>query len=114
MNSLTFCNAGIEKDIDGLTVEILSHNFHNPHCNIVCTYFMEDNKKVEVTYYKDITQNRQGHEVYYFHGKNSLSHYYSRVYNQLNIPRKYKQIAEQLKNIYDKINFEEYKTKLSN
>ncbi|EKS4345206.1 hypothetical protein QB607_003210 [Clostridium botulinum] len=114
MNNLTFANGGIKENMESLTIEILSHNFHNPHCDIVCTYFMEGNKKIEVTFYKDIKNNICGHEVYYFNSAKQIEHFYSRNYNKNNIPKKYKQIAEQLKNIHAKINFGDYKIAILN
>lgn len=113
MNNLKFVNCGIKKDIEGLTIEILSHNFHNPYCNIICTYFMENDKKIELTYYKNIKTNEEGHEIYKFKNTQSIQHYWSRCYNKNNLPKKYEQIANQLKEIFSKINFEEYKTRVA-
>jgi hypothetical protein len=104
---LKFENCGIAEKIEGLDIEILSHNFHNPNCDIVCAYYMEGLIKVELTYFKSLDGEDSGHEVYFFKG-DSNEHYYSNSYMEENIPTKYKSLAKKLIEIHDKIDFDKY------
>lgn len=105
-------NKGITKNISGIDIEILSHNFHNPHCNIVCTYFLDkDCNKIELTYYKNINTGEEGHELYKFKSSEELGHYWSRNFSNREVPAKYKELAGQLKEVFKKINFEDYKAR---
>lgn len=106
--SLRTVNGGIVEKINGMEIEILSHNFHNPYCDIVCGYFMEGNTKVELTYYKDIEKNIVGTEIYKFKSKEGTQHYYSRNYKN-EVPKKYGKFVEKLKEVHKIINFEKYK-----
>ena len=112
IKGLTTVNGGKIIEINNKEVEILSHHFHNPYCNIVCDYFLDENgNKVEVTFYKDITTGKTGSEVYKFKDKEELQHYYSRNYNIDSIPKKYIDKVNELKSIYNQIDFEAYKTR---
>ena len=103
-------NGGIVKNIDGLDVEILSHHFHNPKCDILCTYFLdEDYNKVELTYYKYIKTGNSGYEIYKCKNADDIHFYWSRDFNENNLPKKYQEIAKKLIKIHDSINFDEYK-----
>jgi hypothetical protein len=114
---LATVNGGVIQNIEGLEIEILSHNFHNPYCDIVCTYFTNENgNKVELTYYKYIDKYnnadgtiRSGNEVYMFKNADELQHYKSYNYrNGMNLPSKYIDLANLLKNIHSKIDFNQY------
>ena len=111
MKNITYkTNGGILLNIEGLDVEILSHNFHNPHCNIVCAYFDNGENIIELTYYNHLDNTLEGHEYYSFsHGE--VGHIYSRNFGT-NVPKKYQQICEKLKEIYSLIDFEQYKERL--
>lgn len=90
-------------------IEILSHNFHNPYCDIVATYnIIQDGNKIEVTCCKDLKNNSYSCEIYRFKDKNESQHYYSRHYQENEIPKKYKDIFNSLKETHEKINFEDY------
>lgn len=104
-------NGGIETSINGLDVEILSHHFHNPYCNIVCTYYMDGGHKVELTYYKDINTGEDGHEVYMFKEASDVQQYRSYNYTKKRLPGKYQTLAEKLIEIHNQIDFEEYTTR---
>lgn len=110
VNGCRLVNGGIVEEINGMEVEILSHNFHNPYCNIVCHYFMDNGQKVEVTYWKDISivGDKEGHEVYFFKSREELGHHYSRSYHVDKLPHKYKEIGAKLKAIHSKIDFNKY------
>lgn len=105
---LKFANCGIAEKIDGLDIEILSHHFHNPTCDIVCVYYMEGLIKIQLTYFKSIDGEESGHEVYYFKG-DSTQHYYSRRYSEKDILLRHKDLAKKLIEIHDKIDFNKYK-----
>lgn len=45
INNCNTVNGGIIENINGMDIEILSHNFHNPYCNIICYYVVEDGVK---------------------------------------------------------------------
>lgn len=105
-------NGGIIKNIEGLEVEILSHNFHNPHANVVCYYFINENGgKTEITYHKNIYSGNDGHEIYLFNKTSDLQHYKSYNYLPNKLPKKYQELAKKLKHIHSLINFDEYKTR---
>jgi len=107
-------NCGIVENIDGMNIEILSHKFHNPYCNIVCYYYVDrkTGRKTEVTYYKDIETGREGHEVYKFKNADDVCHYRSYNYSIDKLPKKYQEIANKLINIHSQINFDEYTNRL--
>ena len=108
INGCLTVNGGVIENIANERVEILSHTFHNPHCNIVCTYFMEGKNKVEVTYYRYL-DGSDGMEIYRFKGREGLQHYYSRNYTkQSEIPKKYIGILNKLMRVYELINFDRY------
>ena len=108
INGCLTVNGGVIETINGVQVEILSHHFHNPHCNIVCTYFMEGSDKVEVTYYRHL-DGSDGMEVYRFRGRDELQHHYSRNYTkQSEIPKKYIEVLNKLMQVYQLINFDSY------
>ena len=93
------------------SVEVLSHHSHNPHCDIVCYYYYDNDlcAKVEVTACKDLHSGIFTHEVYFFHGREELKHYTSRIYpHRMKMPKKYLEIAETLIKIHNKINFDNY------
>lgn len=88
-------NCGQVMEINGFQVEVLSPEFSRHSANIVCHYFMENNIKVEVTYYKN-PDGTCGHEVYFFIGKESSHHYYSNRYDVGDLPDKYTYLSEKL------------------
>ena len=88
-------------------VEILSHTFHNPNCDIVCVYTIFQGIKTEVTYFKDINTGEDGYEVYFFKGEESLQHYYSKCYTCDNLPKKYEKQAIFLKLMHSQTNFDQ-------
>lgn len=110
---LKTANGGITKNINGYDIEILSHNFHNPNCDIVCFYFMENGNKTEVTYYKDIISGCSGHEIYKFKSANEIQHYKSYNYSKTNLPKKYNDIANKLIEIHSQINFNDYQSRFN-
>lgn len=121
INGLRTVNGGIIEEINGLKVEILSHNFHNPHCNIICTYYLDESDikrgaktgfKVQLTYYKDIFSGQEGHEVYLFYKPEDLQHYRSyNYYGKKKLPAKYQDLANRLIEIHNQIDFDKYKTR---
>ena len=112
INNCNTVNGGIIKNVNGMNVEILSHNFHNPHCNIVCYYIVEDGIKKEITYYENIKENNiKGSELYFFKNKSESQHYYSRHYKNGTIPKRYNDIVKKLKEAFKKIDFELYKVR---
>ena len=94
------------------SVEILSHTFHNPGYNILCTYYYDRDigAKVEVALCKNIESGRWSVEVCFFHTRRDLQHYRSYWYDlsDNNMPIKYKATIVSLRMLYDKINFSEY------
>lgn len=114
INGCATVNGGVIENIANKRVEILSHTFHNPHYNIVCTYFMCGPNKVEVTYYRHF-DGAAGMEIYKFKGREELQHYYSRsCTKQSEIPKKYIEILNELMQIYELIDFNSYTRRPSN
>lgn len=108
INNLTPVNGGIVKRVRGEEIEILSHNFHNPNCDIVCTYFRDKKgNKTELTYYKDITTGKEGHELYKFNN-DDLQHYYSRHYKIKDLPKKHQGKCKNLIKIHHEIDFNQH------
>lgn len=106
-------NHGVLVSVEGLDIEIMSHNFHNPTCNIIATYFLDAKGITELTYYRELRSNKEGFEVYKFKSANAgCNHYYSRVYGSINqLPEKYRETGKRLKRIHSGINFEQYKAR---
>lgn len=100
-------NHGILMTIDGMDVEVLSHTFHNPLCDIVCTYYMDGDKMCCVTYGRYTKTNKDFSEIYKYR-KGSMQHYYSREYRGCKgLPAQYTNIVNKLKEVHKKIKFQE-------
>ncbi len=92
-------------------VEVLSHKFHNPSCDIICFYYYDKElgAKVEVTLCKNIKTGRLSNEIYFFRTNEDLQHYYSRNYNEYSlIPKKYLKVIHALIQIHKGIDFNQY------
>lgn len=81
-----------------ITVEVLYPEKHNPTHQIVCYYFLNENRnKVEITIHRDIRSNTYGSEVYFFKNKEDTQHYRSMNYSDINkTPIKYREILKSL------------------
>lgn len=92
-------NCGEVMVVNDMPVEVLSESISGHRDNIVNAYFMDNGKKVEVSYmsdgvYETIT-------LYYFKDKFDNQHYRSKDYPFMkNLPPKYQDIANQLKEIH--------------
>lgn len=94
------------------SIEILSHNFHNPKCDILCTYYYDSDvgAKVEITLCRNLENGSWTTEVYFFHTREELQHYRSYSYSlrEDTMPSKYKPIVASLRQLHDKIDFNNY------
>jgi len=119
INNCRTVNCGVIVNI-GLdyvkSVEVLSHKFHNPHCDIVCYYFIDEKtgSKVEVTVCKDLeytgyaSNGAYSSGVYFFHRKDDLQHYTSRRYELKDVPKKYREIVKDLYRAHLMIDFNQF------
>lgn len=112
IKGMRIVNGGIVVNVNGTEVEVLSHHFHNPTCDIVCMYWMDGNVKVELTYFKYTNTSKEGYEVYMTRGTEGVHHYYSKVYDCHTLPKKYVDKGLELKEIHGKINFDDYKERM--
>lgn len=86
----------------GINVEVLSPEISGHGANIVCYYYMEGSKKVEVTYYEEA--GRFGSEIYFFKGQVETGHYFSRSYPMCqDMPAKYSEIVNALKAVHREV-----------
>jgi hypothetical protein len=108
VNNCRTVNGGVVINLEDLQLEVLSHKFHNPNCNIICYYYFDGSAKIELTYFKDIATGRDGHEVYFFKGRDGLQHYRSRCYTIDSLPMKYRLLAAELRDKFNVIDFECY------
>ena len=78
-----------------IKVEVLRPEKHNPYCQIICYYFLnEKGSKVEITLYKNLKDGIYGSEVYFFKNADETQHYRSMNYVGLrNLPIKYEPIV---------------------
>jgi hypothetical protein len=67
-----YVNCGKAMTVQGINVEVLSYEISKHQANIVCYYYMDGAKKVEVTYYDDL--GNKGSEVYFFKDRYSNQH----------------------------------------
>lgn len=93
-------------------VEINSHTFHNPNYDIV-NYYYYDNEldaKICLTLCRNIHTGGYVSEVYFFKSREELHFYRSKVYKvgYDKIPKKYIPLLNKMKEIHDKINFNQY------
>jgi hypothetical protein len=94
VNGLRTVNCGLVTTIQGKEVEILSKDISGHFSDIVCDYFVEDGKKVELTYHGS------GHEIYFYKNRNDVQHYRSFRMNYVDLPNKYKERADKLISIH--------------
>ena len=97
VNGCRTVNCGLVKIVQGKEVEILSYEISRHMSNIVCDYFMENGKKVELTYHGN------GHEIYFFKNRQEVHHYrsYNKKFDEL--PEKYWEKAQKLISIYKEV-----------
>lgn len=103
INGLRTVNGGEIIEVNGMEVEVLRHESHNPNCDIVCTYYRENGKKVKVTFSQDYVHHTMASEVCLFKHDNDLQHYRSYHYELSDIPFKYQELVLTLKIIHENV-----------
>lgn len=107
INGLQTANCGEIKELllydpirktNKLVVEVLRPERHNPYCEIICYYFLNENRnKVEITLYKNLKDGTYGSEIYFFKTASDTQHYRSMNYiNLVGLPKKYEPIVNEL------------------
>ena len=93
-------------------IEVLSHHFHNPNYDIICTYYYDKAiaAKVEVTLARSLKTGEWTTEIYFFANREESQHYRSYLYRlkEDKIPSKYKPIIAMLRHFHRNINFDNY------
>lgn len=91
-------------------IELLSHTHHNPKYDIICLYYLEGYKKVELCVEKELNTNKITATTYFFDGGMSLQHNHSRHYDNISLmPNKYKLMVMDLTRYINLIDFNRIK-----